>query len=303
MTEGSLMKATMRILGATLPTGQRVDLVDPVDELGPAFSKSASGRGRLVLHISFAARASTAAHCPNAIGVDAVEMDEMLVGLRDVDKNSSQKLQGVETGFIVDLVTGFGLVEDEPGVLMIAKAGQVHRGAKQVAGEPVEPFGVVRIDGGVVVNAEAGIPPRQEQVDTLFGDELAVSEESQNFVPKDELGLMTIDVGDGLPRSITEENSASDDGMDVRVPSKRRTKGLDDGNHTGASVGLVDGGGHHLADGLVGESGQLSQKLAVVEEIGPEHFGQRENPLRVRDVAENTFVQQHGEDGRSFRST
>ena len=56
-------------LGATLPTGQRVDLVDPVDELGPAFSKSASGRGRLVLHISFATRASTAAHCPNAIGV------------------------------------------------------------------------------------------------------------------------------------------------------------------------------------------------------------------------------------------
>ncbi len=43
-------------------------------------------------------------------------MNQVLVGLGDVDKNSSQKLQGVEVGLIVDLVPSFGLVEDELGV-------------------------------------------------------------------------------------------------------------------------------------------------------------------------------------------
>ena len=88
---------------------------------------------------------------------------------------------------------------------MTAKAGEVHVRAHQLAGKPVETLGVGGVDSGATMNAETRIPPRQEQVDALLGDELAVSEECQNFVPKDEFGLMRIDVGDGLPRSVTEE--------------------------------------------------------------------------------------------------
>ena len=51
--------------------------------------------------------------------------------------------------------------------------------------------------------------------------------------------------------------------MDVGVPLQRGTKGLDDGDHSGPSVGLLDGGGHHLAYGFVGESCELSEKLSM----------------------------------------
>jgi hypothetical protein len=40
-------------------------------------------------------------------------------------------------------------------------------------------------------------------------------------------------------------------------------------------------------DGLVGESGHITEKLSMVEEIEPEHFWQGKNPLGVRDVGEN----------------
>lgn len=80
---------------------------------------------------------------------------------------------------------------------------------------------------------------------------------------QDELGLMGIDVGDGMPRTVVEENPAGDDGVNVRIPLQRRPEGLDDGDHAGASVGLIDGSGHHLADGFVGESCELSQELSM----------------------------------------
>ena len=83
---------------------------------------------------------------------------------------------------------------------MISKTGEVHRGSHEIAGELFEPLGIGGIDGGSVVNAKTGIPPRQEQVDALLGDELAVSEKSQDLVPEDELGLVGIDIRDGMPR-------------------------------------------------------------------------------------------------------
>lgn len=96
---------------------------------------------------------------------------------------------------------------------------------------------------------------------------------------EDELGLVGVDVRHGMPRSVLQENAARDDGMEMRIELERTSEGLDDSDHAGASVGLIDGGGHHLADGLVGESGELSEKLSMEEKIGPEHSGQRKNPL------------------------
>ncbi len=75
-----------------------------------------------------------------------------------------------------------------------------------------------------------------------------------HLVTEDELGPMGSDVGDGMPRTIIEENPAGDDGMDVGVPLQRGSEALDDSHHAGPSVGLLDDGGHHLADGFVGES-------------------------------------------------
>jgi hypothetical protein len=82
-------------------------------------------------------------------------MDQVLVRLGDVDEDSSQELERVETCLLVDVVSGSGLVEDELGVRMVAKSREVHGRAHQVAGELVEPFGVGGIDGGVIVDAEA----------------------------------------------------------------------------------------------------------------------------------------------------
>jgi hypothetical protein len=76
--------------------------------------------------------------------------------------------------------------------------------------------------------------------------------------------------------------------------------GLYDGNHTGPGIGLVDGSGHHLADGFVGESCELSKELSMEKEVGAEHLWQRENPLGVGDVGEDLFLKQRREDDGSL---
>jgi hypothetical protein len=60
--------------------------------------------------------------------------------------------------------------------------------------------------------------PRQERLDTLLGQEPAVSKKSKHLVTEEELGLVGVDVGDGMPRPLTQENAACDDRMDVGIP-------------------------------------------------------------------------------------
>lgn len=142
-------------LGPAAKTGQRVDLVDTVDELRPTFSQSASGRGRLdAASPAFGRVVLKLSRRTQAVGIGPVEMDEMLSGLGDMDEHSCHELQGVKERLVIDFVAGFWLVEEKLGLWVKAKPGQVHRGTHEIAGEPVKPLGVVGIDGGVIVNAE-----------------------------------------------------------------------------------------------------------------------------------------------------
>jgi hypothetical protein len=104
---------------------------------------------------------------------------------------------------------------------VIAKAGEVHRGPHEITGELVQALGVGGIDGGPVVDAKTRIPPRKEKLDSLLGDEVTVSKNSQDLLPEDKLGFVRVDTGDGMPRAILEEDAARDDGMNVRVPLQR----------------------------------------------------------------------------------
>ena len=56
---------------------------------------------------------------------------------------------------------------------------------------------------------------------------------------------------------------------------------------------------HELSYRLVGTTGELAEKLAVMEEVHSEHFGDGENPHGVRRVLEH-FVVEEGRECRSF---
>ena len=163
--------------GIASGTGQRIDLVDTVDELSPLLAQSGPGR-RSVCGWLWWSLPLGAVGGANPIGVGAVEMDQVFVGLGDVNEHTGEessaygrlrrnqmlrgffegrptaKLERVETGLTVDVVSGFGLVEEELGVRMVAKSGEVHGRAHQIAGKLVEPVGVGGIDGGAIVDGK-----------------------------------------------------------------------------------------------------------------------------------------------------
>ena len=84
-------------LGSTSIAGQGINLVDSVDELSPSFVRgTSSGRGRgcgsrLDLPLLFVTN-GLSVDSPHTIGVGAIKMNEMFVGLWDVNENSSQEL-------------------------------------------------------------------------------------------------------------------------------------------------------------------------------------------------------------------
>ena len=146
--------------------GQRVDVIDFVDELRPSFSHRAFRRGRFFVPFALSLvllGVATMRHGgARTVGVGPIEMNEMLVWLGDVDEHTGKKLQRVDGLVVVDLLSGFWLINEEAGFGMIAKAGQVHWRSVQVASESMEPFGVVGIDRRVIVNLKSRMSPRQK---------------------------------------------------------------------------------------------------------------------------------------------
>ena len=93
MAAGSVTKAMIFI---SAPHRQvNVHIINPVDELGPSFGQSAAGREMLARLIGCVAEREGGA---DAVGVGAIEMDEVLVGLRDVDEHASEELEWVDQG-------------------------------------------------------------------------------------------------------------------------------------------------------------------------------------------------------------
>ena len=85
-------------------------------------------------------------------------MNQMLVGLWDVDEHPGEKLERplrVDRLAVVDIVAGFGLINKEPRFRMITKSRQIHWRALQVASEAMESFGVAGVNRGVIVNGES----------------------------------------------------------------------------------------------------------------------------------------------------
>ena len=81
------------------------------------------------------------------------------------------------------------------------------------------------------------------------------------------------------------------------VPAECLGKSLDNGDHSRSNILVFYRGGHKLFYGLVGCLAELSEKLAMVEEIGPQHFWYGENPLGMNDVLEELIFEVGGEGG------
>ena len=49
----------------------------------------------------------------DAVGVGAIEMDEVLVGLRDVDEHAREELEWVDQGIVVEVVPVSGFIQEQ----------------------------------------------------------------------------------------------------------------------------------------------------------------------------------------------
>ncbi len=81
-------------------------------------------------------------------------MNQVFFGLWNVYEHARDKLKRVDRLAVVNIVSGFGLINEEPRFRMITKSRQIHWRALQVASEAMESFGVAGINRGVIVNAE-----------------------------------------------------------------------------------------------------------------------------------------------------
>src|SRR3990172_8475916 len=82
----------------------------------------------------------------------------------------------------------------------------------------------------------------------------------------------------GNPLSVGIPKASRDKAVSVGVRLQKRTKCLRDTNDARSSVFVARSFAHELLYGLVGESCEIGEQLAVSHEEGPQHFGQGESP-------------------------
>ncbi len=96
---------------------------------------------------------------PTGQWVDFIDSVDELVGFRNVDEGSGQKLERVEQLLVQNVMSGLGLINNEIGLWMKSKSGLVHGSPHEITRQLVHFLGVAGIDGGVVVNAKAKVIP------------------------------------------------------------------------------------------------------------------------------------------------
>jgi hypothetical protein len=88
--------------------------------------------------------------------------------------------------------------------------------------------------------------------------------------------------------------------MQVGMPVDEAAEGLNGGEDTGDDIGLAEGRAHEVAERAVGDAGEDSQELAVVEEVGTQALGHGEDVLAVGDGIEDLVLEPIGPDLESF---
>lgn len=64
--------------------------------------------------------------------------------------------------------------------------------------------------------------------------------------------------------------------MDVGMWIDEASETLRHGDDSGASLLVDDDFSHQLLKGLIGETGEVGEKLSVSQEVSPEHLGESE---------------------------
>jgi hypothetical protein len=79
---------------------------------------------------------------------------------------------------------------------------------------------------------------------------------------------------------------------------------LHDRDHAGPQAFFFEsGGGHELSYRLVSATGELTEKLAVMEKVDSQHLWDRKNPHGVRNVFEDFVVQERRKCGGALGVT
>jgi len=166
-------------VAAAAGTDERIDLVDPADEMGPPAAKGGEGGGRrgrpggcvlarLVLggDALLSLTASLTASLPLAsddVGAGAAVVDEVAARIGDVGEETGEEVEGVEGLVLLVVVARGGQVRCGSRPRFPPEAGEAEGVAEAVAGERLEAAAVSLGYGHGVVDREAGMAPGEEE--------------------------------------------------------------------------------------------------------------------------------------------
>ena len=136
-----------------------------------------------------------------------------------------------------------------------------------------------------VVAGEATVPPRQQKLDPLLAQQPSAAEQTQHLVAEQLLRRSLVHVRHRNPLPGGGPASPGHKRVHVGVKVRPVPKCLDHRDHPGPKGLLLPGRRRQeLLHRLRRRPHELSQKLPVVQEVDPQHLGDREDPLGVTYV-------------------
>ena len=142
------------------------------------------------------------------------------------------------------------------------------------------------------MHVEAGVHPAAQHVRPRGRQQALVHEKRDDPRPEQLLQRLQADLGQHVEQPRAHEQPVGDQGVKMRVPIEVFAEGVDRHDDAGHAVGQVERGAQVFEQALVRDAAQILEQVAVVAEVRPQHLGDAEGEMPVRDREEDRLGQQ-----------
>jgi len=231
----------------------------------------------------------------------AVVPQKLLSLIRDMGDYGSEPIQSgtdrQRSGALLGIGACFAdMVADRGGIRVIMQSGKGEGRVQAVRKEAFAGGGIIGLDRLAAEDGEAGMAPREQQIDDGLGDYPFGQQTAQQLVAEQAHHLLGVDPREGVEAAVTRGRAVGGEAVKMGVENNRIAAICLDGyDYPGQGVPILQCLLEKFLQGFVERPAEQAKELAVVLEVNAQRFGDGNDILTVRHMFEQFATDAFGE--------
>ena len=146
------------------------------------------------------------------------------------------------------------------------------------------------------MHVESGMHPAAQHVGPRHRQQTLVHQKRDDPRPEHILQRLEAHIGQAVEQPRAGEEAVGDQSVEVGMEVQVLAEGVDRHDDAGQAVGQVQRGAQVFEQALVRQAAQVLEQVAVEAEVWPQHLGDTEGEMAVRDREQDRLGQERAEE-------